>query len=322
MIVMTNKKIEKSAFILIIILLVIFVPTSSFAVYFHLNSDSKSSTNNNHELFYDNKLWFYDAAGTLLSTYTCETSNCGYASNTIDDASYAIDYYKQDNYDHVSLSSPYVFLTDFNDSASKSFLYNTKTSQSFKSNAYESIKDYGIGLANDLYIVKNMTGKVGVIKLLESVTPVVPFEYDFIGLINNTNEDGKLISDYFVAKKEDAWYIISSSGAVLSSPLDKEIVTFTGNLIVVQNESSLDELVDYEGNTILEGEYNKISFFDKYVLITTLNNEFYLYDLNTNSIVSNTYQIDDDTKINVNKTDTKNLEIYLNDELVETVIID
>ena len=48
---MTNKKIEKSAFILIIILLVIFVPISSFAVYFHLNSAPKSSTNNNHDYF-------------------------------------------------------------------------------------------------------------------------------------------------------------------------------------------------------------------------------------------------------------------------------
>ncbi len=319
---MTNKKIEKGALILIIVLLVIFVPFSFLAVYFHLNNAPKNPTNSNHELFYDNKLWFYDTAGTLLSTYACDDSTCGYAINTVDDASYAIDYYKQDNYDHVSLSSPYIFLTDFSDSPTKCFLYNIKTNQSFKSNAYESVKDYGIGLANNLYIVKNMAGKVGVVKLLESVTPVIPFEYDFIGLINNTNEDGKLISDYFVAKKDAAWYIVSSSGAVLSSPLDKEIVTFTGNLIVVQNESSLDELIDYEGNTMLEGEYNKISFFDKYILITTLDNEFYLYDLNTNNIVSNTYQIDDDTKININKTDTKNLEIYLNNELVETIIID
>ena len=78
---------------------------------------------------------------------------------------------------------------------------------------------------------------------------------------------------------------------------------------------------NYQNENILTDDFSNLSFTGKYLNCTTLNNEFYVYDLTTNTEISNRYSIDSDTLIKTIINDANNLEIYIDDNLVETVLL-
>lgn len=68
---------------------------------------------------------------------------------------------------------------------------------------YKSVKNYGIGINNDYYIVMGVTGNYGVIKIdKDEITTVMPFTYEYIALQNDVDlENNKLSTDAFIVKK-------------------------------------------------------------------------------------------------------------------------
>lgn len=314
---MTNKKIEKGALITTIILLVIFVPLSCLSMYFHIKGTPKTEENINHEFHFNNKLWFYSSEGTLLGSYNCETEKCDYANYSSEDQTYSIDSLKFSDTKSSSINDTFAFLTDGTEDI---FLYNFKTNLNFKTNPYKIVNNYNVGIEGSLYIVKNKNDKYGVIELQNNAIPVIPFNYDYIGLKNELDENGHVIADYFIVKKDDNWLIIDQKEAKLTEDFQEEIISYTGKEIITKNNDYY-HLKNYQNENILTDDFSNLSFTGKYLNCTTLNNEFYVYDVTTNTEISDRYSTDSDTLIKTIINDANNLEIYIDDNLVETVLL-
>lgn len=321
-----NPKIQKGTLITIIILLIILIPLTVAGFYFHFAGTPEDSTtdNPNHEFHYNNALWFYDDNGNLLSTYECETDNCNYADSYTNDQEYAIDFYQSDeeSTDHTMdyiINNQYVFLTDFASANHEAFLYDVKNGTSYKSVTYSSVKNYDVGIAGNLFIVENSDHKYGVLQIGLTAQLVIPFEYDFIGLINETDEDGRVLGDYFVAMQGGSWYILGSGDAVLTEGIPDEIVTYNGTYIITKDVQENYHLINYQNEPVLEESFIDLSFTDRYLNCVTSSRQFYVFDLESNTTISNTYALllTDTYETVINQTG--DLEIYINNQITETI---
>lgn len=321
-----NPKIRKGTLIVIIILLLIFVLLTIAGFYFHFAGTPEDATNDNpnHEFHYNNELWFYDDDDNLIGTYECTTSNCNYATSYINDGEYSIDFYapsdEEDGYlmDYM-INNRFVFLADFESTSYEAFLYDIKNGISYKNITYTSVKDYGVGIANNLFIVENSNHKYGVLQIGETAQLVVPFEYDFIGLINALDENGQVLGDYFVVSQSGSWFILGSGGAVVSTFSTEEIVTYNGTYIVTKDTANYYHLVNYQNERVLTDDFADLSFTDRYLNCLTTSNEFYVYDLVSNMPISSSFALlPTDTYRSV-ISETGDLEVYINDQLEETI---
>lgn len=323
-----NPKIRKGTLITIIVLLVIFLLLTVAGFYFHFagTPDDVTNDNPNHEFHYNNQLWFYDEDNNLIGTYECVTSNCDYATSYINDGEYSIDsYVPSEGEDGLLMDSvinnQFVFLTDFESADYEAFLYDIKNGVSYKTVTYTSVKDYGVGIAGNLFIVENSNHKYGVLQIGEMAQLVVPFEYDFIGLVNATDENGQILGDYFVALQSGSWFILGSGGAVVSTASTEEIVTYNGAYIVTKDTMDHYHLVNYRNERVLADDFAELSFTDRYLNCVTVNGDFYVYDLVGNTPISNSYTLlpTDTHRSGINENG--DLEIYINDRLEETIDI-
>ena len=321
-----NPKIRKGTLIVIILLLVLFLPLTVAGFYFHFHGVPNQSTmdNPNHEFHYDNQLWFYDEEHQLIGTYECTTSYCDYATSFTNDGQYSIDFYEptdtEDQFlmDYV-IQGQFVFLTDFENSNQEAFLYDIKNGISYKSITYTSVKDYGVGIAGNLFIVENSDHKYGVLQIGQTAQLVVPFEYDFLGLIDATDENGAVLGDYFVASQNGSWFILGSGGAVVSTASTEEIVTYNGTYIVTKDTMDHYHLVNYQNEKVLADDFLDLSFTDRYLNCVTLNHQFYVYDLVGNAPISKSYTLVSTDSYRSLINENGDLEIYINDRLEETV---
>jgi len=320
---MNSSKIQKGALITIIVLLLIFVPLTISAFYFKLSGRDTSKENVNKEFHFDNKLWFYDDTGSLLGTYECETANCDLAVNFENDKEYSLA--SISNSESISIPiyhNQYAFLRDESDASShKAFLFDIKSGKAYKEMTYEAVKNYGVGIADDMLILENDSHKFGVMKIGAVMMPLLSFEYDFIGLLDSRNEDGEVLADYFVTLKDGFWSIISQSGAVVAENIVAEIVSFNGTYIITHDNSNVYHLIDFQNNDVLGQTFKNLSFTDRYLNCFTNDNYFYVYDLMKQEIISEEYSLRNkdqvDTKINAGG----NLEIYINEKLKATVTL-
>ena len=77
---------------IIIVLLVIFIPLSIIGLLNHKEDSLQTIDENpNKEVFYNNKVYFYQG-DELLGTYICQ--NCKKTETVIDDSNYHTNYYK------------------------------------------------------------------------------------------------------------------------------------------------------------------------------------------------------------------------------------
>lgn len=315
----TNEH-KKGVLITIIVGLLIFFPLTVSSIVLKnmkIEDKRKMASNPNHEFFFDGSLYFYDELGELLGTYACTTTDCNYAKNKITDEKYSIDYYKEGGEFIPVINQNYVFLTDVDNHP---FLYDLSSGKSVTS--YVSVKDYGIGLENNCFIVENDQGLFGILSLENGPELKVPFNFDFIGVVNFINEEeNKLMSDFFVGKKDNDWYLIDQNGATLTGVITREIVTYNGKNIIVEDLNGF-YLVDYQDVEILEnGPFEHLSFTGKYLNILSTENEFYVYDLTKKEPISKTHQVKPTDKISSKINTNGKLEIILNEKVIETVAI-
>ena len=274
---MKNKK---AVLIVIIILLAIFLPLTVLGVIYK-NMDPKKEENPNHEFSYKGYLWFYDENDNFLSKYECMTEICEYATPIIDDTIYDINYYQDGIVKPVEIiDNVYTFITD-----GDVLLYDIN--RGVKLQGFKAIKNYYTNLTNNNYIIQNNDELWGVLTIGSVLGTVLPFEYDYIGLLDDVNEDGILNSEKFITLKAGKWQIISSEKNALSTPINYPIINYTDEYIIAKDDNRY-RIFDYEGKEYVSNfEISNYYLVDKYIVISN-GNVMYVYNDFNNKFLGNT----------------------------------
>lgn len=311
------NKYKKGALVISIILLVITLPLTVMGIIY--NKEIKNVDNPSKLFHYKNKLYFYNEMGDLIGNYECNFKNCSYAKQTIDDEDYSINYYKSDISDTKLISNRYAFIADYKDNVSLINLYDVKDNKSVA--MYKSVKNYGVGINNNYYIVAGVTGKYGVIEISNSeVKTILPFTYDFIGLQNDVDlETNKISSDTFIVKKDNTWFLTDVNEAIFTEKMLNPIVDFDTKTFITKNDNY--NLYNYNGTFRLNGSYKYLNYISKYIEVKDINNNYYILDGNTLSIVSNTFTTNDESVIETTVNSDNKLEIKIDNEVKQTIDI-
>lgn len=241
---------KKAVLITIIVLLCIFLPFTIIGIVNNKDISKPKEDNENprHELFYQGKLWFYDDKNKLISNYECLTELCGLAKGDIDDQEYNINYYQDGSLEFVNYGTNFAFISDGDIK-----LFNIKAGSVLTT--YSNVKTYNASISNDRVIVKNNEGLWGVLSIGEILENNLPFEYDFIGLKNKLNEDNKIISDKFIVKKDNHWFIVNETNEILSGYILNPIVDYNDYYII-----------SYNINRYYVSTFNNINYFNDLVI--------------------------------------------------------
>jgi len=320
-----NPKLQKVSFYVILVLLVVFVPLSGFGMYYHFTHEEKIAAleNINKDFFFDGKLWFYNAKGELLGTYKCEHEYCGYASSSLTDNEYGLDYYIASNEEEEThlpiIHDRFVFLRDTEEEKNNAiFLFDIKNNQDFKSLMYASVKNYQVGLKDNLFIVENQEHHFGVLEINDVALLKIPTTYDFLGVVNLGMEDEKLIADYFVGLKDGEWMILDQNEAKLTNGITENIKTFNGEYIITKMGELNHRIIDYDNNPILEEDFSNLFFVGRYLACQTIS-EFYIYDLLNQKVISETHKIFQRDVVDASINEENKIILKVNDVIVETI---
>jgi len=265
---MKNKKV---VFVTIIILLCIFVPLTAVGLIFR---DDKNLLDENpgHDLYYKGKIWFYDNDDKLLSNYECQTEICELTVPTIDDGTYGINYYKEGTLTRVPIEDDkFTFITD----GAVIRLFDVSTGKSLVS--YKGVKNYSTKLNRQAYIIKNSNGLWGVLSVSNVLSSIIPFEYDFIGLVNSLNADGTLNTDKFIVLKDSKWFIIDANNSAISGYIDDPIIDYTHEYIFSKNNERVRIFSFQNYEYLINFEIKNYILEDKYIGIVT-EDSLYIYE--------------------------------------------
>ncbi len=277
-----NKKIPM---IVYSVLLVILLPLTALSIYYHKEGYGigKVRDRNVNKLFkFEGKLYFYDE-NILVGTYTCQSSNCDYAYETIDDTNYKLDYYNDNSIDRLSglINHRYAFITD----NEETILYDALEGSTV--GTFKGVKNYTKGLENERYIVMNNDSLWGVIDLNGSFPNlIVPYQYAYLGLKNILDDKtNKLDSNYYVAYDGNNWKIINDSNAVMSHDYTESIKSYDENTIITL-ENNTYKIYDYNARRIIEIDYKYANYLGSYILLVDFANKVYLYNKSVGSMLN------------------------------------
>lgn len=299
-------KTKKSTLYTIVILLIIFLPLAVYGTYNHIKiMKVVLDPNPNHEFLHNGSLYFYDESGELNGTYQCVSANCGYPKTIIDDEEYGINYFNTGEEETLEFVNDDFAIIEDNQEI---FVYSLKLNQKLIS--FEALKNYHTKLANNVVFAKS-NGKWGILSL-DSMTAVLPYEYDFIGLPNKIIE-GTLVTDTLIVLKDDNWSLIKSNGEKISSDINSPIINFSDKYILTKN----NEIYDFEGNKIVVPiQYQQMYFVDKYTVFINNNLVIVYEDLNMPN--KGTANISNYENIEFDATDGV-LSIYLDGTMGATI---
>lgn len=324
---MEKNKPKKGVLITIIVLLIIFIPLTVFSFVLHaMQKDEPKNLvdkNTNHDFLFQGSLYFYNQEDKLIGTYTCSNPNgiCDYATSSLNDTEYDLDPYVSVENKISLIKNQYAFLIDADkETNAKPFLYDVINQRVVTK--YKSVKNYGVGFEEPYFIVENESSKFGILSLKETPAIKVKFEYDFIGVGAFLNSETNLLSnDFFMTKKDEFWYLIDQNGAVLTDGIPKPIVSYTGKNLILKDLNGY-ELVDYKNVSQLEnGPFQVLSFTGKFVNILSKENQFYVYDLGSQTSITSPIEVKSTDKISSRINDLGKLEVVLNEKIMETVAI-
>ena len=306
-----NKNVPSIVYISLLALL---VPITIFSTYLHFagyGTDVYRDKNVNKEFKYDGKLYFYED-GILIGTYTCKSENCDYASNYDDDVNYDLKYHKYENkkVDKI-INNRYAFIVDDGDLV---ILYDIL--EGINIATYGGVKNYGIGIENDNYIVKLEYNSWGVIDLSKEIPElIIPFSYSYIGLLDLVI-DNKIVADNYVVFDGVYWKIVNNKHVNITTTFSNNIVNYDSNLVVTKS-NNLYSIYDYRGNKYLPNDYLYIDIVDKYLILVDSTNNLVVYNTSDN-IYSSNYIINDINSIETKFNDEK-IEIYFDGNLQITI---
>lgn len=304
---------DKKTLVSIIVLLVLFLPMGIYGTVYHFQNKSVLIDDNpNQEFIYKNKVYYYQG-GNLVSTYKCE-SECSPVASEIKDNTYGIHYYKRGTNEPLQiLNDGYAVFTD----GTQGVLYNFVLESVILN--FEAVKTYNVEHTSPIMII-SAAGKMGVVSL-ETMTPVVPIDYDFIGIPNRAT-NGVLDTSRFIAKNGMYWYVLESDGTYNHEPFRETIVDFNNNYVIVEN-MGLYKIYDY---TIERNEYLKDAGLKgaycvgDYVIVILPNNTLSVYK-NFDEVPIETKVLEEYNDINFEFLGNK-IDIYLDNNLKESVVLD
>lgn len=302
---------DKKVLITIIVLLCIFAPLSIIGLLSRQNI-SPLEENPDHDTYYDGHIWFYNSNDEFLSKYECATELCEYTNTTIDDDTYGINYYKEGKIPTVSLvKDKYTFITD----GALIYLYAADTGKTLQS--YKEVKTYNTNLEGNAYIVKNSNDVWGVVKLDEVLGAILPFEYSFIGLTNNINEDGTLSTDKFIVKKDTKWYIVDNNNSAITGYIDDPIIDYNNDYVFSKNQNRV-RIYSYQNFEYLTNyEIKDYILLDNYIGIVT-NNFVLVYEHLGNKPLKSVALPAVNSKVELEKVDNK-INIKIDGEIKENI---
>lgn len=316
---MKNKKITLWV---IIFLLILFLPITIFSSVMHYQNSKPVDENPTHELKHNGKLYFYQD-DVLLGTYTCQNFDeyCDYADSKVNSV-YSLNELKvEENTKLPIVSERFVFLRDSKSeelAESNIILYDLSLERVI--GEYKEVKNYGIGIEEDYYLIKNQNNLWGVVSFKEGVNLNIPFQYDYIGLIDNVNsETNKVDSAIFAVSVDGMWQLIDINSATFTDKLSNEIISYNNEYIVLKNNGFMS-LINYS-NEVQLSNLKYIDFYNKYISIIDNNNLFYLYNINTSQAISNNYLVNSIEDISLEIVDDK-IQIIKNGNIEETIAID
>lgn len=315
---MQNKKIT---FVVIIILLLIFVPLAVIATTLHLQNKNQPIDNPNHEFLYNGKLYFYENE-KLLGTYTCEEEDyCDYAVSR-NNSTFPLLEPKEEKREKMSLiQNRYAFLMDTTTASlnnAEIILYDLEANQEI--GRYVEVKNYGVGIENNVYLVKNKEGLWGALQFEEGVKLLLPYSYDYIGLIDQKDANTEKISaSLFAVQKENNWYLIDANNNKLTDSFAEAIVSYNSDYVIVTSGTSM-QLLNYTGRNRLFGNYKYINFCGKYIAIVDNSDVFYLFDLESNSEVGNRHNVQNPSDLSFEVVNN-HARVSLAGELIENIAI-
>ncbi len=313
---MKNKKIT---FWTIIVLLIIFVPTAIYGTVKHFQGTHVEEENPNHDFKYNGKLYFYNQ-DTLVGTYTCNyVNNCNLAKTSTKSESSLAEPVSEENQELPVIKNRYAFLTDTNQKEEGLIsLYDIELQRVI--GTYKQVKNYGIGIVGDYYILQNDDDLWGVISFKNGVNVHIPFQYDYIGLANHIDEnENKISSGVFAVYRENSWQLIGADGATYTETLAEDLFSYNNEYIVIKLENQM-KLMDYKERVYLEN-LNYINFYNKYLEIIDLNSNFYLYNLSTSEQVSQMYPVTSIEDIEL-VTDYDEIQVNYKGSLEEIIAIE
>lgn len=304
---------QKATIITIVVLLLIFTPLTVISAFIK-ESHNPLDENPKHEFFYKGYLWFYDENDKYLSKYECLTETCDFTNATIDDDTYGLNYYKDGKDSKIKvIDDRYTFITD----GAIKYLVNVATGGSLQ--AYKEIKNYGTTLDDNVYIIKNSDDVWGALSVGSVLSPVLPFEYDFIGLTNRIKDNNIVATDKFIVKKNNKWYLVNNQNSALSGYFDDPIVDYTDNYIVTKN-SQYYRVFTYQNYEYLNNlMINNVIVKDNYFGVVS-NNTLYIYHNSFDNYIRMFNLNSASSKVEISKVDN-NLEIKIDGNIVESIAI-
>lgn len=306
---MTNKKTT------FIVMIVLFVISLSFTIIGFLNNNNGHvlEENKNHEFYYKGYLWFYDN-NKLISKYECMTENCGYSKSVLDDDEYGVRYYKDGNIKSTGvINNKYAFITD-GDSVK---LYDVSIGKVLQN--YKEIKTYNTNLEGNVFILKNKNDLWGAISFQNDLSLVVPFENEFVGLIDNLINEDTISTKKFIVEK-DHKFSIMENGELKLEMIDDPIVYYNDNYVFEKKDGKY-LVFDYKNTRylndtviddfVLEGDYIGIVSDDSILVYN---------DLGQNYLKNIVFKKSNDNKIKMS-INNGNLEVIVDGEVIDTISV-
>lgn len=315
-------KYRKTTLVVIVFLLVLFIPITVFSTTKAIQK-ALYVENPEHQFKFENKLYFFDNEGKIIGRYYCNKSICNLATtqNEKDESIILKEYTPTMKLEIQPINNKFAFIIDTDDLDDELIytLYDIENERAMTN--YLEVKNYNIGLDENRFIVKNLEGKYGVISLNNSVQLDIPLEYDYIGTIQNINEEtNKIVSTSFVVKKGGTWQIISDTASKLSNAFTDQIYNYTKDYVILQNNLTKEKyLTNYNGDRILLNNYSYLDFYENYLIMVDNFHNFSLYNLST-SIETDKHPISniEDVKI---ATEDNYIVVTINSEVVERLAI-
>lgn len=308
---------KKISFIISVVMLAIFLPLTIIGIIYHKIYNTEK--NPNHEFHYNNKLYFYDSMNNLIGTYDCNYENCGYAEELIEDDEYKINYFKMFGIEKKAIvNDRYAIIADYKDTEDEIIIYDIVNNNKLKT--YTGYKIYGVGIANNYVVLINEDNMYGVMKFDERPEQILPFEYEFIGLQNEIDqEQRKIASNNFIVKKDGTWGISDENGSILTSSLLSPIVALNDSSFIMNTDDNYS-IYNYDGSIKLNGVFKSLNYLSNYLEIRDLNNKYYILNIDSLESVSQTYEITDESLI-TSRINGDKLEVVIDGEIKETIDI-
>ena len=317
-----SPKAQKISLIVTIVLLLVFGVLSGYSIYLKAEKEKRDNyvENPNKLEFLNGKLWFYDDKGKLLGTYECENLICGVGEYATTTEEHSLNSLQVSEAKKIPIiNNKFVFIRDNKSVEEKNmFIYDLENKRAYKEMIYTSVNDYGVGLEGGMYIVKDKNNKYGVIQISSVVKPVISTSYEFIGLINDTTKEGKVRTNSFVAMKNGSWLLLDSKETILGEKIQEPIVTYSSRYVVTDAQNGSYRVYNYNGSRKHESDFKKLWFTEDYLNCVTHDNQFYVYNISSQRVVSDVYNVSDTDVIKTVLDNKRTMSIYINDKRINS----